>query len=231
MSDSRKSALARVGDWYNDRPARERVLLLVTTLVVVLFAGWDFALAPVNQEIRNLENRRVVAETRRTDLIIRQQELEHVLAQDPSAELRQRLEQRQRRLNQVDQQVAETAGQLIAPRAMVALLREMLAAQDSLTLQALELKTPEPVYADADTSASGNGAGSAGQPEPLLFAHSVELRVQGGYLDVLAYLERLEAMDDRLGWVRLSYDATAWPVGEAVIEVRTLSLDKAWLGV
>ncbi|SFN41478.1 type II secretion system protein M [Marinobacter pelagius] len=231
MSDARQSGLARLGDWFNDRPARERVLLLVTGLVVVLFAGWEFALGPVSQEIRNLESRRVLAETRQTDLLTRQQELEQILAQDPSEELRQRLEQRQSRLDQLDQQVAETAGQLIAPRAMVALLREILAAQDNLTLQAMELKTPEPVYADSGTSGSGNGEAAGGTPEPLLFAHSVELRVQGGYLDVLAYLERLEAMDDRLGWVRLSYDATSWPAGEAVIEVRTLSLDKAWLGV
>ncbi|WP_372988097.1 MSHA biogenesis protein MshJ [Marinobacter sp.] len=231
MSDVRQSGLARVGDWFNDRPARERVLLLVTVLAVVLFAGWELALAPVSQEIRNLENRRVLAETRQTDLFTRQQELEQILARDPSAELRQRLEQRQRRLDQLDQQVAETAGQLIAPRAMVALLREMLAAEGNLTLLALELKTPEPVYAESGATGSGNGEADGGQAEPLLFAHSVELRVQGGYLDVLAYLERLEAMDDRLGWVRLSYDATSWPAGEAVIEVRTLSLDKAWLGV
>lgn len=231
MSDTRQSGLATVADWFNDRPARERVLLLVTTLVVVFFASWEFVLAPVNQEIRNLENRRVAAETRRTDLLARQQELEQELAQDPSAELRQRLEQRQSRLDQLDQQVAETAGQLIAPRVMVALLREMLAAQDSLTLQAMELKTPEPVYSESAATVSGNGDTAAGQPEPLLFAHSVELRIQGSYLEVLAYLERLEAMDDRLGWVRLSYDATSWPAGEAVIEVRTLSLEKAWLGV
>ncbi|MFO7530439.1 MAG: MSHA biogenesis protein MshJ [Marinobacter sp.] len=231
MSDARQSGLARLGSWFHDRPARERVLLLVTALAVVLFAGWELALAPVSQEIRNLENRRVLAETRQTDLLTRQQELEQILSQDPSAELRQRLEQWQRRLGQLDQQVAETAGQLIAPRAMVALLREMLAAQGSLALQALELKTPEPVFAESGTSASGNEGASGGQSEPLLFAHSVELRLQGGYLDVLAYLERLEAMDERLGWVRLSYDATSWPAGEAVFEVRTLSLEKAWLGV
>lgn len=231
MTDARQSGLARLGGWFNDRPARERVLLLVTVLVVLLFAGWELALAPVSQEIRDLENRRVLAETRQADLLSRQQELEQILAQDPSAELRQRLEQRQRRLDRLDQQVAETAGQLIAPRAMVALLREMLAAQNNLTLQALELKTPEPVYAEPGMSASGTDGASGQQPEPLLFSHSVELRLQGGYLDVLAYLERLEAMDHRLGWVRLSYEATSWPAGEAVIEVRTLSLEKAWLGV
>lgn len=231
MSDARQRGLSKLGDWFDDRPSRERLLLLVTSLAVVVFVGWEWLLAPLTGDIRSLESRRSLAEVRQADLLVRQQELEQVLAQDPSAELRQRLNQRERRLKQLDQQVAETAGQLIAPRAMVALLRQMLVAQNGLTLQELELKTPEPVYAESATS-SPDVAGSPGEePEPLLFAHSVELRVQGGYLDVLAYLERLEAMDDRLGWVRLEYDATTWPAGEATIEVRTLSLDKAWLGV
>ncbi|MCG7201400.1 MSHA biogenesis protein MshJ [Marinobacter pelagius] len=231
MSDARQNGLAKLGQWFNDRPSRERLLLLLTLLVVVVFAGWEFALAPLARDVRSLESRQALAEMRQTDLLARQQELEQVLAQDPSAELRQRLQQRQRRLEQLDQQVTETAGQLIAPRAMVALLREILVVQEGLTLQEMELKTPEPIYAESGTSGSGTDGAAEAQPEPLLFAHTVELRVQGGYLEVLAYLERLEAMDDRLGWVRLKYDATTWPAGEAVIEVRTLSLDKAWLGV
>lgn len=231
MSDARQNGLATLGQWFNDRPSRERLLLLLTLLVVVVFVGWELVLAPLARDVRSLESRRALAEMRQTDLLARQQELEQVLAQDPSEELRQRLQQRQRRLELLDQQVTETAGQLIAPRAMVALLREILVVQEGLTLQEMELKTPEPIYAESGTSGSGADGAAEGQPEPLLFAHTVELRVQGGYLEVLAYLERLEAMDDRLGWVRLKYDATTWPAGEAVIEVRTLSLDKAWLGV
>ena len=49
--------------------------------------------------------------------------------------------------------------------------------------------------------------------------------------DVLAYLRRLEGLDNRLGWVVLEYDAENWPAGEATIRVRTLSLEPAWLGV
>jgi MSHA biogenesis protein MshJ len=59
----------------------------------------------------------------------------------------------------------------------------------------------------------------------------VDITVGGGYLDVLAYLERLEALDERLGWVMVDYDAGQWPDGTARIRVRTLSLEPAWLGV
>ncbi|MEC7376511.1 MAG: MSHA biogenesis protein MshJ, partial [Pseudomonadota bacterium] len=87
------------------------------------------------------------------------------------------------------------------------------------------LQKPSPVYAPSENTASEQDA------EPLLYAHEVELRIRGSYLQVLNYLERLEALDDRLGWVRLHYEAGDWPSGEATIRVRTLSLEPAWLGV
>lgn len=55
--------------------------------------------------------------------------------------------------------------------------------------------------------------------------------VSGGYLETMKYLERLEAMDERLGWVMVEYEAAEWPAGSARIRVRTLSLEPAWLGV
>ena len=144
--------------------------------------------------------------------------------------MRERLQVRKDRLARLDQQISETTGQLIAPRDMVALLRNMLTAQQELSLESLVLRTPEPVYeGDPQSDAEDNENGN--KPEPLLYAHDVELTVSGGYLDVLNYLETLEAMDDRLGWLRLSYEAGAWPEGEASIRVRTLSLEAAWLGV
>ncbi len=67
--------------------------------------------------------------------------------------------------------------------------------------------------------------------EPLLFAHDAEIAIRGGYMEVLAYLETLEEMDARLGWVLLDYDASEYPDNEIRIRVRTLSRDRAWLGV
>ena len=162
-------------------------------------------------------------------MLAQQQTLNAQLATDPSRELRNQLNARQQRLERLDQQIADTTGQLIAPTAMVALLRNILAAQESLELQALELQTPTPVFApDAPEQSSQEPQAAT---EPLLYAHDVELRIKGSYLDVLNYLQRLEAMDERLGWIRLEYSSGDWPSGEAVIRVQTLSLDQAWLGV
>ncbi len=103
----------------------------------------------------------------------------------------------------------------------MSLLRELLSAQGKLELVTLQLLAPVPVY-------SGNEDEST---EPLLFAHDAELVIAGGYLGLLAYLERLEALDPRLGWRQLDYAVKTFPEAEARVRVRTLSLSRAWLGV
>lgn len=218
-------ALALGAQWYNDRPIRERALMLLTAGVLVFVVGWELLVAPIEARQQQLDNRVQALSATRENLLNQQQTLNSQLASDLSAELQQRLTARQNRLARLDQQISETAGQLIAPRDMVALLRTMLSAQQRLELESMVLLAPVPVFDGRQ------GSGREEAAEPLLYAHDVELKVQGEYLDVLAYLQRLEAMDERLGWMQLEYQAGTWPKGEATIRVRTLSLEAAWLGV
>ena len=230
MATSWRDSLQTGADLFNERPIRERVLITVTLLVLVLFIGWELAISPAMNEQDRLETRLGTLATSRDSLLAQQQGLNNQLASDPSEALRDQLDARQKRLARLDRQIADTTGKLIAPRAMVSLLKDMLAAQASLELQTFELKTPTPVYcpgADAEATA----AEQEKQGGPLLYAHDVELGILGSYLDVLAYLKRLEGLDNRLGWVVFEYDAENWPAGQAIIRVRTLSLEPAWLGV
>ncbi len=221
-----RERLAQAEAWYNERPIRERVLILVTACVLVFVIAWELLMAPVEAQQQQLTNRMQSLSATRDRLLDEQGTLSNRLANDPSAELRERLAARQDRLDKLDQQITKTTGQLIAPRDMVSLLRDILAAQDGLELVSLELKMPAPVY-----DQSGERPDNEPRPEPLLYAHDVELKIRGGYLTVMHYLERLEEMDERIGWLQLDYDAGEWPKGEATITVRTLSLDAAWLGV
>ncbi|MBL3558360.1 MULTISPECIES: type II secretion system protein M [Marinobacter] len=228
--------------WFNERPIRERVLLTVTALVVVLVAGWELAVAPVLAGNEQLRYRQVSLSDTRAALMEQQSLLSEQLASDPSQVLRNQLAARQQRLERLNNELAETTGRLIAPRAMVVLLREMLAAQDKLELVGVDLLSPVPVFdrpsegvSQTASGSAGNGAGTDSadneSSEPLLYAHDAEIVLRGGYMDVLDYIETLEAMDARLGWVLLEYDSSNYPENEVRIRVRTLSLDRAWLGV
>lgn len=220
----------RATEWFDERPVRERILITASALVVALFLGWELAISPVQVTNDRLEASIRTLASQRDSLQAQQQALIQRAAEDPSAELRSWLDSRQQRLDRLDQQIADTTGRLIEPQAMVVLLRDMLGAQDKLELLSVELLAPVPVYGERDDDKAGKNKDEPAA-EPLLYAHEVELAVHGGYLDVLDYLERLEALDPRLGWSSLDYEVSKFPHGEARIKVRTLSLRKAWLGV
>jgi len=218
--------LNQAAQWYNERVVRERVLVLATACVLVFAAGWELLVAPLEARHQQLDSQLESAGRERDSLIEQQQTLTAQLENDPSAELHQRLESRQRRLERLDREITETTGQLIVPRDMVVLLRDMLSAQQGLELESLEVRAPVPIYDQGNADSEANEG-----REPLLYAHDVDLTIAGGYLDIKAYLERLEALDERLGWLQLDYRMGTWPQGEAHLKVRTLSLEAAWLGV
>jgi len=218
--------------WFNERPIRERVMITVTAVVLVLFVGWELLVTPVVSTNDRLRSSMMSLSDAQASLLEQQQLLTAQLSSDPSQELRDRLAARQQRLERLDAELAETTGRLIAPRAMVGLLRDMLAAQDKLELLGVELMAPVPVFEDGPGEPENpKDSDESEAREPLLFAHDVEIAIRGGYMDVLAYLETLESMDARLGWVLLDYDASEYPHNDIRIRVRTLSLDRAWLGV
>lgn len=237
MSQTLTQSWNQGAGWFNERPIRERVLITLTGLVLVLVLVWELAITPVMTGNARLTSQLDSLQQQQQALLDQQQMFTERLSSDPSQQLRARLASRQARLDRLDAELSQTTGRLIAPRAMVRLLQDMLVAQKDLELVGVELLAPTAIFdrpseqnqgapvadaaADADAQAS----------EPLLYAHDVELVIRGGYLDVLNYVEALESMDDRLGWVSLDYQMLEYPNNEIRIRVRTLSLDQAWLGV
>ncbi|WP_336368442.1 type II secretion system protein GspM [Marinobacter sp. C2H3] len=242
MTARLREALAGGVAWFDGRPLRERVLLIATTALVLVFLAWTLVLAPLAANGDQLRQS-LAAGQRTTDQLARQQAtLQATLSQDPSAALRARIAQKENELAALNRSIDETVGQLIDPRAMVTLLKQILDVQKGLALRSLVLKSPQPVYAAAtdrkdpnQKGASARKAGDADRPtadsEPLLYRHEVELTVRGSYPAVVAYLQKLEALDHRLGWVGVQYTSGDWPAGQAVITVRTLSLSPSWLGI
>ena len=229
MSDARNQ-WNRVTVWYDERPVRERGLILATVAVLVLLVGWQFWVEPALVTVERFDAQLAEVRAERTQLLVTQSELEQQLARDPSEQLRQTLQARPARLDRIDQQITETTGQLIPPRDMVVMLQDMLATEKGLSLEGVQLLPPQPIYAQ-EPSETPADAQQDEERKALLYAHEVDIVVAGGYLETMQYLERLEAMGERLGWVMVEYEAAEWPSGTARIRVRTLSLEPAWLGV
>ncbi|PVY70309.1 MSHA biogenesis protein MshJ [Tamilnaduibacter salinus] len=213
------------GAWYDDRPVRERGLILVTALIVVVLGVWQFSLGPTLAQIDTGEARFAQKNASLAGLNDQAKALAERAEKDPNTALRDRIDRRQSRLSELDGRISEATGALVSPRAMVGVLEEMLSSQQNLTLVRLRLLEPMPIRAPG-----GHDAGSA-ETVPLMYAHDVEVTVRGGYLPLLDYLRRLEALQRDLSWRQLDYKVLSHPDAEATLRIRTLGLEPAWLGV
>jgi MSHA biogenesis protein MshJ len=64
-----------------------------------------------------------------------------------------------------------------------------------------------------------------------LYRHGVEIRLEGSFAELQAYLVQLEALQKRLLWGQLQYRVTAYPTAEMSLMVYTLSPDRTWLAL
>lgn len=97
-----------------------------------------------------------------------------------------------------------------------------------------------PVGAAAAPAASVGGAtaqpgGAAAsppalpKPRELLYRHGVEIVLQGSYLDMIQYMDALQALPNQLFWGKARLDAGQYPDSRLTLTLYTLSLDTKWM--
>lgn len=67
------------------------------------------------------------------------------------------------------------------------------------------------------------------KPRELLYRHGVEIVLQGSYLDMITYMNALEALPVQLFWGKASLDAQHYPNSRLTLTLYTLSLDEKWM--
>lgn len=136
---------------------------------------------------------------------------------------------------------SQSAG-LIPPQRMTQVIHDVLSRQQGVTLVSLRSLPPYalidgPPKDDAEAQSSGADA-TTGQTVPAAafssasegpYVHSVELVVQGRYLDVLTYLQALEGLSWHFYWQSLALDATQSPTTRVTLRLGTLSMSREWI--
>jgi len=67
--------------------------------------------------------------------------------------------------------------------------------------------------------------------EAGVYKHATALKINGGYFQVLDYLQTLESLPWRFYWDWMSYSVVEYPSAEIEIRVYTLSAEEGLLGV
>jgi MSHA biogenesis protein MshJ len=101
---------------------------------------------------------------------------------------------------------------------------EETAMHDKLLSKALTPVAQPPAAAGA-----ARPAGGAHKAGSLLYRHGVEVAVRGNYLDMIDYMNALEALPTQLFWGGARLEVEEYPAARLTLTLYTLSLDPKWM--
>ncbi len=224
---------AQWGQWmarFDALQPRERLMLVLGVLVLMWALFDNLLLTPMLNRQKLYRQEMSTDQNTAAQFQQQTQQLLQAAKIDPDEGSRQRLSQLQQQLAEKDAQLQSTQQQLIAPDRMPRVLESLLQRDKSIKLVSL---TTMPVsglmeggvVADGKTKAHPADSGTG------IYRHGFEIRLEGGYLDLLRYATTLENSAWHMLWGEMKLDATTYPRSTLILNVYTLSLDKAWLSL
>jgi MSHA biogenesis protein MshJ len=230
-----KAQWRKLADRYAALSRREQLLVAVATVALVGFLVFSVWVNPAASRAGSLRKQIV---DQQADLAKLQAQVASLKAQlhDPDAANRKALAELQARLSGLDDQIGRLDDRLVPPERMGMLLQTVLAGHRGLALVSLRSLPPDPLITPpAEKNATGKVEPKTVKPSPAvaenIYRHGLEIRVAGGYSELLAYVAALERAPQRLLWGRMALAVTAYPRSELTLTVYTLSRDKDWLAV
>ncbi len=224
---------------------RERLLLGLTAVVLLLFLWWMLVYESLVPKTRSLQqsNQRQASELQA--LVAARDGIRKRLDQGVHHEQQARIEQLRKQLQLLRQQLDEGTESLVAPEQMFELMRGMIDAAPRLKLLQLRRLAVEPLFRPEQGTETADPVQESGgqanpamdedeealQEQPALYRHVMQVRLQGRYADILDWLQQLEQLPWQLMWNRVELTAREYPVIEVELNLSTVSSSRAWVGL
>lgn len=225
----------RLEERYAALTQREKLLVAAALVIVPLLVGEMLVLE--GQRTRNAALARSVAQqsASATELQSQIQLLQQQLQVDPDARVKAEIAALKAEQQMLESELHAVGKSLVPPEQMNELLERLLARHRGLRLVSLKNLKPESVMGEAEDGAELGGAGKASTKAADqrfdLYRHGVEIRIEGSFAELQAYLVQLEELKERLLWGHLQYEVVDYPRAEMSLMVYTLSADRTWLAL
>ncbi len=222
--------------WYEIRnktaelSLRERVILLMVGIVLVLFIWAQFFylqfekdIKKANQEITNLQQQEWSQKEELVNLSTR-------LSHDPNAALFEEQRKLTEKLDGLKEQIEIRLSHLIAPELMADVMRKVLSDYKGLRLVKAKNLPVEPLKLEVNGDKGSQKDTPKEDAQAVIFSHRFEMVLNGDYFQALSFLMSLEKMDG-FYWTLLKYEVEEYPKAKITLQLSTLSLDEDWIGV
>lgn len=223
---------------------RERIMVFGASAVLMIFMVVYLFVDPL------LTRRKALADTiaqrqqavAAIDVEMAQRMAAH--AGDPNQQDRIRLERIRQEVQQMRQALQSTQNGLVAPERIVPMLQQLLKQQANLRLVSLatlpsgamgqggHVATKAAASAPAVVPAGQSPADSEPVKAPaVLYRHGVEIVLRGNYLDMVNYMDAVEAMPAHVFWGKVNMQVEQYPNATLSLTLYTLSLDEKWISL
>jgi len=208
-------------DKFNALSLRERALISLVIIVVILLGWWHFYAEPTQQkaELQHEENNRIGAEVDASLAAIR--EIRGRIDTGVHKEKEQKLVQLRQELHKAEERLRLKTVELIDPEDMFQLMRRLIYNESKLSLQSLKRREVKPAIELAEDQ----------QDEAGIYRHVLEIKFSGKFVDILSYMQSLEDADWKLIWDEIELVSNDYPVVTVKLVISTLSTRKEWVGV
>jgi MSHA biogenesis protein MshJ len=222
----------------NQRPQRERMMILVTTLTCLLMIGMQ-GIDDFGKKIKLLNN--TVEE--KSDAIdqlngeLSRLQIEYSI--DPNSHLKQQQTQLQTELDKTEKELESMMYSLVEPKKMVKVIRDLFVNQTSLKLIQLKNLEPQrltsnvllPISMPVETLKNTEKLDNDPKISPDLYRHALVITFEGDFFSVVNYLKTLEKLKWRFYWKSIHYQVSEYPNAKIMLELHTFSREKGVLGV
>jgi MSHA biogenesis protein MshJ len=196
---------------------RERILLLAAAVAVMFLLIDTLILQPTLKAQQVARQQIVDLEVKLNSLRQSAQLLSYKSDSDLATSRRQSRDQLAAELAELDSRIISQLGALVEPAQAARVLEQLLSSHTGLKLTTLNASA-DPLK-DMELE----------QPSetPGLARYQLDMVVQGSYLDLLNYLQSLEAMPWKFFWQQVDFQATEHPHAETRLQLYTLGAKDA----
>lgn len=207
-------SIATVSEKYNLLVLRERVLVMILMAVVVFFSWYLLIGSSVEQSIN------LAKDKRESLLSLSESIMSKYNVNDNKDSINKNIALIDKRMSSVkskvaviDEDIQRFNNETIAIGEIVLLLRDLLSANQSLSLESLKVYPSEMIKKNY-----------SGTFTDTFEKNVISLTLKGSYSSVFDYLKKIESLKWSVFWQDVSYSVDAYPSAVVTIHLYTLSI-------
>ncbi len=226
-----------------DLSLRERSLILITAVFLLIFGISHFVLDDLYQKEDNLKAQLRSSRQSIQQLKLDKATLENTLRKDPNEATLLELARVKGSLQNTDDELALFTADLIGAKEMTVVLGDILQRANKVKLISLESLPVQPLMPQlAEAVENKKTAVESAEPEGVaadaledgaddivLYQHGLRIKLSGSYFDIQKYLQEIETLPKNFYWRIFDYQTTTYPKADVLMEIYTVSMDKEFI--